>query len=89
MLGRDTVEVEARAVSWDYAPVGPFRDGADDYLISVDAGIGVILRFASRLRGEECEVFEVTGLAFDEAFPEGTFVLELPGAEFEGMEHPE
>lgn len=85
-LGRDTVEVEARAVSWDYAPVGPFWDGADDYLISVDAEIGVILRFASRLRGEECDAFEVTGLAFDEGFPRGTFFLDLPGVEFEGID---
>jgi hypothetical protein len=23
-LGRETIEVEARAASWDYAPVGPF-----------------------------------------------------------------
>ncbi|HKH11450.1 MAG TPA: hypothetical protein VKA73_09925 [Rubrobacter sp.] len=85
-LGRETVEVVATVVSWDYA--GPFLDGADDYLLSVDAEIGVILRVASRLREEECEVFGVTGLAFDEAFPEGTFVLDLPGVEFEMMDPP-
>ena len=85
-LGRETVEVEATAVSWDYAPVGPFWDGADDYKISVDAQVGTILRFASRFRGEECDVFEVTGLAFDEAFPEGTFALDLPGVEFERVD---
>jgi len=83
LLGRDTIEVEARAVSWDYAPIGPFWDGADDYLMSVDAKIGAILRLASRLRGEECEVFEITELAFDEVFSEGKFVLDLPGVDFE------
>ena len=88
-LGRETIEVEARAVSWDYAPVGPFWDGADDYLISVDAEIGVILRFASRLRGEECDVFEVTGLEFDEVFPGGTFVLDLPEVEFKRIDSME
>ncbi len=85
-LGRDTIEVEARAVSWDHAPIGPFWDGADDYLISVDAGIGVILRFASRLRGGECDVFEVTGLELDEPFPGGTFVLDLPEVEFKRID---
>lgn len=86
ITGRKTVEVEAKAISWGYAPVGPFWDGADDYLISVDAEIGVILRFASRLRGEECDSFEVTELAFDETFPDGTFALDLPGVEFERID---
>ncbi|MDP9477787.1 MAG: hypothetical protein M3R38_19235 [Actinomycetota bacterium] len=79
---RETVEVEAEAISWDYAPLRPFEEGADDYLLSVDAEVGVILRLASRLRGEEFDVFEVVDIAFDEAFPEDTFRLELPGVEF-------
>lgn len=79
---RGTVEVEAEAISWDYAPLKPFEDGADDYLLSVDAELRVILRLASRLRGEEFDVFEVVDIAFDEEFPEGTFRLELPGVEF-------
>ncbi len=86
VTGRKTIEVKAKAISWDYAPVGPFWDGADDYLISVDAEVGVILRFVSLLRDEECDSFEVTELAFDETFPEGTFVLELPGIEFETVD---
>ena len=86
LLARDTIEVEARPVSWDYVSTEPFLDGADDYLLSVDAEIGTILRVASRLRDEECEVFEVTALAFDEAFPEGTFVLDLPEVEFERID---
>ena len=79
---REVVEVEAEAISWDYAPLSPFEDGADDYLLSVDAEVGVVLRLASRLRGEEFDVFEVLDIVFDEAFPEGTFRLELPGEEF-------
>lgn len=79
---RRTVEVEAEAISWDYAPLKPFEDGADEYLLSVDAELRVILRLASRLRGEEFDVFEVVDIAFDEEFPEGTFRLELPGVEF-------
>lgn len=80
---RQTVEVQAEAISWDYAPLEPFEDGADDYLLSVDAEVGVVLRLASRLRGEEFDVYEVLDIAFDEAFPEGTFRLELPGVEFQ------
>ena len=83
---RETVEAEAEAISWDYAPLEPFGEGADDYLLSVDAEVGVILRLASRLRGEEFDVFEVLDIAFDEAFAEGTFRLELPGVEFEQVE---
>jgi hypothetical protein len=86
LLGRATIEVEARAISWSYAPTGPFWGGADDYLMSVDAKMGTILRFASRLRGEDCEVFEMTELAFDEVLPEVTFVLDLPRVEFEKMD---
>ena len=81
--------VEAKAVSWSYAPVGPFWDGADDYLMSVDAEVGVILRLASRLRGEECDSFEVTDIGFDETFPEDVFVLDLPGVRFRRRGRPE
>jgi hypothetical protein len=80
------VEAEAEAISWDYAPLEPFQEGADDYLLSVDAEVGVILRVASRLRGEKFEVFEVLDIAFDEVFAEGTFRLEMPGVEFEQVE---
>ncbi len=83
---RQTVEAEAEAVSWDYPPLEPFQEGADDYLLSVDAEVGVIVRLASRLRGEEFEVFEVLDIAFEEAFGEGTFRLELQGVEFEQVE---
>ena len=83
---RETVEVVAEALSWDYAPLEPFGEGADDYLLSVDAEIGVILRLASRLRDEEYDVFEVSDVAFDEEFAEGTFRLELEGVEFEQVD---
>ena len=79
---RETIEAQAEAISWDYAPLEPFEAGADDYLLSVDAEVGVVLRLASRLRGEEFDVYEVLDIAFDEAFPEDTFRLELPGVEF-------
>jgi hypothetical protein len=83
---RETVEAEAEAISWNYAPLEPFQEGAEDYLLSVDAEVGVILRLASRLRGEEYDVFEVLDIAFDEALAEGTFRLALQGVEFEQVE---
>ncbi len=48
--------------------------------------MGVILRLASRLGGEEFDVFEMVEIAFDEAFAEGTFRLELPGVQFRRVE---
>jgi adenine-specific DNA methylase len=55
---RESLEVRAEAVSWDYARLEPFEDGADDYLPSVDAEIGIILRLASRLRGKEYDILQ-------------------------------
>jgi hypothetical protein len=80
---RKSVEVRAEAVSWNYAPVRPFGEGADDHLLSVDVEIGIILRLASHLGGEEYDVLEIAEIAFDEGFAEGTFRLELPGVAFE------
>jgi len=64
-----------------YAP-----EGTTDHLLLVDAEIGVILRVAARLEDREFYVAEVTEIAFDEDFPEGTFRLELPGVEFRRMD---
>ena len=60
-----------------YAPVG-----TTDHLLLVDAEVGTILRVAARLEGREFYVAEVTEVAYDEQFPDGTFRLELPGVEF-------
>jgi hypothetical protein len=48
-FGRGTAEsvwqtVEVEAISRDYAPLEPFEAGADDYVLSVDAELGVVLR---------------------------------------------
>jgi hypothetical protein len=48
----------------------------------VDAEIGTILRVAARLEGREVRVAEVTEVVYDEEFPDDTFQLQLPGAEF-------
>ena len=86
VAGREALEVLVGTISWGYPPI-IFRDflapdGTTDHLLLVDAEVGVILRVAARLEGREFYVADVTEIAFDEEFPEGTFRLELPGVEF-------
>jgi hypothetical protein len=87
---REAVEVRVGTVSWGYPPTifhGFFvPEGTTDHLLLVDAEVGVILRAAARLEGREFYVAEVTEIAFDEDFAEGTFRLELPGVEFRRMD---
>ena len=52
----------------------------------VDAEVGMILRLASRLRGEECDSFEGLDTSLGETFPEGTLTLDLPGVRFDGVD---
>ena len=86
VAGREAVEVMVGTVSWGYPPriFRGFRtpEGTTDHLLLVDAEVGVVLRAAARLEGREFYVAEVTEVAFDERFPEGTFRLDLPGVEF-------
>jgi hypothetical protein len=91
VAGRECVEVRAETVSWGYPPdvINAYNasvEGATDHLLLVDAEVGTILRVAARLEGREFRVAEVTEIAYDEEFPEGTFRLELPGVQFELME---
>ena len=46
----------------------------------------MILRPASRLRGEECDSFEVPDIGLGEVFPEGTFTLGLSGVRFDRVD---
>ena len=80
--------VRAETISWGYPPhvYSTYRassEGASDHLLLVDAEVGTILRVAARLEGREFRVAEATEVAYDEAFPEETFRLELPGVQFE------
>jgi hypothetical protein len=88
VAGHECVEVRAETVSWGYPPdvINAYNasvEGATDHLLLVDAEVGTILRVAARLEGREFRVAEVTEIAYDEEFPEGTFRLELPGVQFE------
>jgi hypothetical protein len=88
VAGRECVEVRAETLPWGYPPYvfSTYRavsEGATNHLMLVDAEVGTILRVAARLEGREFRVAEVTEVAYDEEFPDDTFQLKLPGAQFE------
>ena len=84
--GREALRVEATMPGgWEHVPE-PMWWGADDYELVVDAERGAVLRLASRLEGRAFDVTEVLDIAFDEAFPEGTFALDLPGVRFDRVD---
>ena len=86
VAGREALEVVVGTNSWGYPPSifhGFYApDGTTDHLLLVDPEVGTILRVAARLEGRGFYVAEVTEIAYDEQFPDGTFRLELPGVEF-------
>ena len=67
---------------WD-SPPEPLWWGADDYELVIDAERGVLLRLASRFGGRAFDVTEILDIDFDEALPDDTFTLQLPGVRFE------
>lgn len=76
-LGRETVEVLLKTISWDYPPwTPPFVAGADHHELSVDARTGAILRFAAWMDGHELYAAEAEEVVFNEQFSEGTFRLD-------------
>jgi hypothetical protein len=80
VAGREATVVEAvKPGGWGNHLPEPLWWGADDYELAVDDERGVLLRLASRLAGRAFDVTEVLEVSFDEAFPEGTFALDLPG----------
>ena len=86
VAGREAIRVSAvKPGGWEYPPE-PLWWGADDYELLVDAERGVILSLASRIDGRAFDVTEVLDVAFDEAFPEETFVLQLPGVSFDATD---
>ncbi len=86
VAGRDALEARAETISWGYPPwiFKGYRSaqGTTDHLLLVDAKVGTVLRISARLEAREFEVAEVTEIAYDEEFPEGTFRLEMPGVLF-------
>ncbi len=86
MAGIKAIEVLVATISWGYRPdifegYDASMDGTADHLPLVDGEPGTLLRVAARLEGREFRVAEVTGVAYGDRFPEGSFRLEVPGIE--------
>ena len=56
----------------------PLWWGADEYEVVVDTERGVLLRTASRHRGEDFEALEIEEIHFDERFEKDVFTLREP-----------
>jgi outer membrane lipoprotein-sorting protein len=78
---REAILVRAtrRGREW-HDPAG-LPEGADHHELAVDAERGVLLRTVSFLDGQEFHSHEALEIAFDEAFPEDTFVFTPPAGE--------
>jgi hypothetical protein len=81
VAGRAAIRVRAirRRREW-HEPSG-LPEWADHHDFAVDAERGVLLRAASVFDGEEFQSNEVREIAFDESFPDGTFVFTPPPGE--------
>lgn len=85
VLGRKTVRV--RGVPRDRLGHDPdqgmhgYGVGADDYLFSVDAERGVVLRGEARFREQTFSVVEMTEVEFDADLPPETWKVVLPEGE--------
>lgn len=78
--GREAVRlvgVPGTEWDWEWDP-DPLGWGADEYEVLVDAERGVLLRCASRLRGEDFDALEVEEIHFDEHFSKETFNSRQP-----------
>lgn len=79
--GRPALDVRSRPRPSNNPLIHGFRFGAQEYRHLVDRERGVLLRSALLFQGEEFAVTELSEVAFDETFPEDTFMLDLPSGE--------
>jgi hypothetical protein len=84
VLGRDVVHLRGapRSVRTadDFRLVNalhPFGRGGDEYLFTLDAEQGVLLRSEARMAGEACRIIEVVEIAFDVSFAVDAFAPPL------------
>ena len=75
LLGREVLKARAthRPLPTPRMALFGLGSGADDYLLSVDAERGVVLRSEARLRGKPFKVIEMTEIDFDLPLPPETF----------------
>jgi hypothetical protein len=76
--GREAVRLVGVPVEELEYPPEPLWWGADEYEVVVDAERGVLLRTASRLRGEDIDAFEVEEIHYNEPFEEEVFRSRTP-----------
>ena len=76
--GREAVRLSGVPVEEWEGPPEPLWWGADEYEAVVDAERGVLLRCASRLRGEDFDALEVEEIHFDERFGREVFGARQP-----------
>jgi hypothetical protein len=81
IAGRDAILVRATDRYREWHSPGGLPEWADHHELAVDSERGVLLRCGSFFDGEEFLSFEVTEIAFDEAFPDDTFVFTPPADE--------
>ncbi len=79
--GRDTLSVRAVPRGGERQDFMRYGTGADELLLDIDAERGVVLRVECRLDGEPYAITEALEVAFDETFPEDTFVFTPPPGE--------
>jgi hypothetical protein len=78
--GREAVRlVGVPRERWDWEwEADPMSWGGDEYEAVVDVERGVLLRTASRLRGEDFDALEIEEIHFDERFGEDVFTSREP-----------
>ena len=82
VLGRDALVLTGRVVAEEpLRHVDGLHLGTTDFELLVDAERGVVLRTEERLDGRPFHVRELLEVAFDEPFPESTFVYQPPPGE--------
>lgn len=78
-LDRDVIRARLQVLDWGSRDLWSENLWvADDYDILVDARIGILLRVACRLAGEEFSVREVYDVAFDTAMDSSLFAPRFP-----------
>jgi hypothetical protein len=89
LIGRRAFRVRGLPRARNEHEPDPLRElgpDADDYLISVDAERGILLRTEARVRGLPFFVMEMVEVAFDVDVPDETFTIHLPeGESFEDV----
>jgi len=85
LLGRDVFRIRglprARTSHQPDYGLHELGVGADDYMLSIDAERGILLRTEARVREEPFIVIEMTEAEFDVDLPSETFKIDLPNGE--------